>query len=225
MADRKKLRLTASRFKRRQRDVQCRPKNWLHLIATLFAAVLLSLYIMFTLQMRSHSDSNRRETDRMKTETIPKLRGTNEDATVNGNLLRNPSSKTSELQTYVILKSAFGDIRIKLRPDLSRESVTYIQDLVSSPERCSTCNFYRADKPGILQGIMAKSSIQSNSVKGSCPLSIVKVPNTKSKCRGPIMTRGMVGWAGGTSGPDFFIGMYKNPATWWNNDHTVLGCY
>eukprot|EP00592_Proboscia_alata_P019368 CAMPEP_0194406214 /NCGR_PEP_ID=MMETSP0176-20130528/4485_1 /TAXON_ID=216777 /ORGANISM="Proboscia alata, Strain PI-D3" /LENGTH=149 /DNA_ID=CAMNT_0039205349 /DNA_START=79 /DNA_END=525 /DNA_ORIENTATION=- len=149
---------------------------------------------MFTLQMRSHSDSNRRETDRMKTETIPKLRGTNEDATVNGNLLRNPSSKTSELQTYVILKSAFGDIRIKLRPDLSRESVTYIQDLVSSPERCSTCNFYRADKPGILQGIMAKSSIQSNSVKGSCPLSIVKVPNTKSKCHGPIMTRGMVGW-------------------------------
>ena len=37
------------------------------------------------------------------------------------------------------------------------------------------------------------------------------------------MTMGMLGWAGGGGGPDFFINMYKQPATHWAKDHTIWG--
>jgi len=33
----------------------------------------------------------------------------------------------------------------------------------------------------------------------------------------------MVGWAGGGSGPDFFIYTGTAPATHWAHDHTVIG--
>jgi hypothetical protein len=37
------------------------------------------------------------------------------------------------------------------------------------------------------------------------------------------MTRGMVGWAGGKAGPDFFIVTHATPVEWWENQHTVWG--
>ena len=37
------------------------------------------------------------------------------------------------------------------------------------------------------------------------------------------MTRGMVGWAGGSAGPDFFIYTHAAPATHWAHDHTIIG--
>jgi cyclophilin family peptidyl-prolyl cis-trans isomerase len=33
----------------------------------------------------------------------------------------------------------------------------------------------------------------------------------------------MVGWAGGATGPDFFINTYKQPVDWWEHQHTVWG--
>ena len=33
----------------------------------------------------------------------------------------------------------------------------------------------------------------------------------------------MVGWAGGGSGPDFFINTYEKPVEWWERQHTVWG--
>lgn len=33
----------------------------------------------------------------------------------------------------------------------------------------------------------------------------------------------MVGWAGGASGPDFFINTHKVPVDWWEHQHTVWG--
>jgi hypothetical protein len=33
----------------------------------------------------------------------------------------------------------------------------------------------------------------------------------------------MVGWAGGSAGPDFFIYTGVEPATHWGHDHTILG--
>jgi len=42
-------------------------------------------------------------------------------------------------------------------------------------------------------------------------------------CHGPIMTKGMVGWAGGGGGPDFFINTFAKPVEWWENQHTVWG--
>ena len=36
------------------------------------------------------------------------------------------------------------------------------------------------------------------------------------------MDHGMVGWAGGGAGPDFFIYIGKGPAAHWAHDHTVF---
>jgi hypothetical protein len=34
------------------------------------------------------------------------------------------------------------------------------------------------------------------------------------------MTKGMVAWAAGESGPDFFMNNYKAKADWWGTQHT-----
>jgi len=135
-------------------------------------------------------------------------------------------------ETIITLSTTEGDIHIKLLPKLSLSSVQYIKTLVKSSIPCEKCRFYRAEKPGILQGILAKKSILPNKVLGGCPDKYSDIEVEKSKCpewdsncdcHGPIMTRGMVGWAGGGGGPDFFIDMYKKPALHWENQHTVWG--
>lgn len=35
-----------------------------------------------------------------------------------------------------------------------------------------------------------------------------------------MMTKGMVAWAAGDTGPDFFIDNYKRKADWWGTQHT-----
>jgi cyclophilin family peptidyl-prolyl cis-trans isomerase len=37
------------------------------------------------------------------------------------------------------------------------------------------------------------------------------------------MERGMVGWAAGGTGPDFFVDAYRRKAEWWGTQHTVFG--
>jgi hypothetical protein len=37
------------------------------------------------------------------------------------------------------------------------------------------------------------------------------------------MRKGLVAWAAGETGPDFFISNYKKPALWWGTQHTVWG--
>ena len=94
---------------------------------------------------------------------------------------------------------------------------------------CERCKFYRAEPQLLLQGVIAQSSIPSNKILGPCP-----DPNYKPKlecpahdpncgCHGPIMTKGMVGWAGGGGGPDFFINTSEKPVDWWERQHTVWG--
>jgi len=56
-------------------------------------------------------------------------------------------------------------------------------------------------------------------VLGSCPEGV----DTEELCHGPIMHRGLVGWAAGEGGPDFFIDNYKRVADWWGHEHTVWG--
>lgn len=129
----------------------------------------------------------------------------------------------------LIIASKHGKIRIVLRPDLSEESVAYIREVVEE-NNCRRCNLYRAEAPGILQGIIDGGANMKNRVtKAKCP------PGFESKkqncpahdpqcgCHGPIMTKGMVGWAGGDTGPDFFIDSYERPAKFWGNQHTVFG--
>ena len=132
-------------------------------------------------------------------------------------------SDTSSLPSFISLETPLGDILIQMRSDLSIESVEYIQRLLKDRRPCEECRFYRAQDRGILQGIMKKPGVKVNHVLGSCPPNVNTVRNGKKKCHGPIMTRGMVGWAGGGSGPDFFIDNYKRKADWWGHEHTTFG--
>lgn len=134
----------------------------------------------------------------------------------------------------LVLSTDVGDIRIVLRPDLSQESVDYVKQLALVQGACGRCSLYRAEKPGILQGILAakpdtKALPLSTVRKGACPPGYESVANECPEwdghcgCHGPTMTRGMVGWAAGDTGPDFFIDAYRQPATWWGTQHTVWG--
>ena len=136
---------------------------------------------------------------------------------------------TNDRETLV-LDTSFGPIRIVLRPDLSQGSVDYIRRLIDVG--CRRCNLYRAEKPGILQGVMANKDVPTNTVFGSCPddgnaASIKNECPTwdpNCGCHGPLMSKGSVAWAAGQAGgPDFFIDNYKRPATWWGTQHTNFG--
>jgi hypothetical protein len=108
--------------------------------------------------------------------------------------------KKSSLPETITLKTSEGDLRIKLRPDLSLESVQYIQKLLVDPNPCSRCRFYRAEKPGILQGILKKKNVNKNRALGKCPEGLSgkkhKCPehDPNYSCHGPIMKRGMIAW-------------------------------
>jgi len=128
----------------------------------------------------------------------------------------------------LVLTTSHGKIRMLMRADLSPESVEYIREIVQSG-KCDECKFYRAEKDFLLQGIMKKENAKVKVTKGQCP------PGYEEKtddcppeqfacgCHGPIMTRGMVGFAAGDTGPDFFIVAYKDPVTDWGTTHTVFG--
>jgi hypothetical protein len=135
----------------------------------------------------------------------------------------------------LVLTTALGEVKIIMRPDLSEESVDYIHRLIRSGP-CHRCNFYRADKPGILQGIMANinpdtgTGIAENGIKGTCPPGFENVKNDcpawdkQCGCHGPVMTKGAVAWAAGQAGgPDFFIDNYNKPAKFWGTQHTNFG--
>lgn len=77
--------------------------------------------------------------------------------------LRKGDSTTETL----VMTTSIGVIRVVLRPDLSKESVDYIKQIVA--QGCKRCNLYRAEKPGILQGVAANQAVPITQVKGSCP--------------------------------------------------------
>jgi hypothetical protein len=127
----------------------------------------------------------------------------------------------------LILKTAEGDIKISLLPDLSKESIDYIRAMVVDAGNCSPCNLYRAEKPGILQGVLTNKRIPIPTIKGTCPRGSEGVPNDcpdwdkSCGCHGPVLTKGMVAWAAGATGPDFFISNYEKPALFWGTQHTA----
>lgn len=152
----------------------------------------------------------------------------------------------------LIIHTHLGDIRIHFTPELSGESsINYIKEVVQTASlkqnsgmaigdtangrrvtegyKCSRCKFYRAEKQLLLQGVIAQVNVPKNAELGPCHLENYKPKNKcpdhdpNCGCHGPIMTKKMVGWAGGGGGPDFFINTFKNPVDWWENQHTVWG--
>ncbi|KAK3267363.1 hypothetical protein CYMTET_24073 [Cymbomonas tetramitiformis] len=140
-------------------------------------------------------------------------------------------SVTSDVK-FVTIHVPQGTIRIRLLPELSRSSVDYVVN-VAQQNKCASsreCKFYRAEPTFLLQGNM-KTQLPPNRQLGPCPAEFAGKPRATAcpahdpncGCHGPIMVPGQVGWAGGGSGPDFFIYTGQGPATHWNNDHTVWG--
>lgn len=150
-----------------------------------------------------------------------------------------PAVLTLVLQWY---DGTRRNMRVKLRPDLSPSSVEYLYNMVN---QCSmratapTCKFYRAETYN-LQGIIASAKTaddqhrivdESKIEMGTCPDDAVYANwtathpcpayDTTCGCHGPWMTRGMFGWAGGKTGPDFFIDM--PPVVSGTPWHTVFG--
>jgi len=132
----------------------------------------------------------------------------------------------------LLVVTKYGNIRIVFRPDLAPESVDYVKQVASSEKPCQTCKFHRFEKDLLMQGVMKHSLIPLNTVFGKCPDPQFEVKD-KSKCpkhdpncgcHGPIMTKGMVGWAAGSAGgPDWFINFFHKPVEWWEHQHTVWG--
>jgi hypothetical protein len=137
------------------------------------------------------------------------------------------TKKAVDVTETLVLKTAEGNIKITLLPDLSKESIDYIRAMVADASNCSPCNLYRAEKPGILQGVLTNKEIPVPTVKGTCPRGSEGVPNDcpdwdkTCGCHGPVMTKGMVAWAAGATGPDFFISHYEKPALFWGTQHTA----
>jgi hypothetical protein len=95
----------------------------------------------------------------------------------------------------LVLQTTIGDISIVLRPDLSPESVEYVRQMAQLQD-CATCKLYRAETPGILQGIIAnRPKLPINKIKGSCPQGYDTVKNDCPKwdkscaCHGPVRKR------------------------------------
>jgi len=137
-------------------------------------------------------------------------------------------SDVHKKEKLLLSTKGHGDIHIVLRPDLSSESVAYIHEMASS-KTCPNCNFYRADQR-ILQGIMKSPAVPKVETKGNCPVEyrgksqpVCPKHDPDCGCHGPTMTKGMVGWAGGGTGPDFFIDAFEKPAEFWGQEHTVWG--
>ncbi len=116
-------------------------------------------------------------------------------------------------------------LRIRLRPDYSPSSAAFWH--AAALAKCGG-NFYRSE--GFLMQGRVECANLKQPIKGVCPPDAKLDASRKCPehdpncgCHGPLMERGMVGWAGGGVGPDFFVYTGTATATHWQHDHTVFG--
>uniref|UniRef100_A0A7S1FHA2 PPIase cyclophilin-type domain-containing protein n=1 Tax=Noctiluca scintillans TaxID=2966 RepID=A0A7S1FHA2_NOCSC len=149
------------------------------------------------------------------------------------------SATHSPLNVISLSMTAGGQplsLRLKLLPEYSQSSADFLRHAAAS--HCDG-ELYRSELNFVVQGRISctPEKLPPKVVKGDCPAGVTTDPNRKCfahdpdcGCHGPIMYKGMVGWAGGSAGPDFFIytADMRNcevgacPAQHWANDHTVF---
>lgn len=136
-----------------------------------------------------------------------------------------PSPSSSEVEV-VFAEGTSLPLRITLRPDLSASSADFWREAATLDCRGQ---IYRSEG-FLMQGRIACAGLKTKVVKGSCPQGVkpdssrrCPAHDPQCGCHGPIMTPGMVGWAGGGTGPDFFVYTGQGPASHWAHDHTIIG--
>ena len=115
-----------------------------------------------------------------------------------------------ELQLNVADSEEVLRLRLKLSPQYSESSVAFIKE---AAEAGCIGELYRSERGFLVQGKIDcthhSGHAMTKVVKGSCPPG-VKQPagrqcpshDPQCGCHGPIMSHGMVGWAGGSAGPE-----------------------
>jgi hypothetical protein len=198
----------------------------------LFAILLLAFFFLYILVFNAvlHNDKNGAAEPALPNENHQQRAAVHDDNKAQVRERQVVETKNAatgkETQETLVLTTSEGVIKIVLMTDLSKESVDYIRAMVADAAHCSPCNFYRAEKPGILQGVLTNHDIPIPTVKGTCPQGSEGVANDCPEwdktcgCHGPVMTRGLVAWAAGATGPDFFIDHYEKPALFWGTQHT-----
>jgi hypothetical protein len=213
----------------RRKKRSANPCSKMCLLSLMLAPLAIIIAIIYFLQ--AYNEMVQQQNEMLHSAGIKWAEAMKEKETAVEVVVQNQNNlRAQQKKETLVLTTALGQIKITMRPDLSEGSVDYIHRLIESGT-CHRCNFYRAEKPGILQGVMAnKPDVPTNEKRGNCPPTFERVKNdcpawdAQCGCHGPVMTKGAVAWAAGQAGgPDFFLDNYKAPAKFWGTQHTNFG--
>ena len=158
-----------------------------------------------------------------------------------------------EMMEMALSSADFGSespvlIRFFTRPEFSPEGVSFVYAMGGKNRNGGSVEYFhsgadeggkfqirRAEKWGLLEGIMNRTDAVHKSAKGACPegsdLSLYDkefypcpAHDPDCGCHGPMVQPGMIGWAQGAGqGPHFFIYVGETPMPDWAHDHTIWG--
>ena len=120
--------------------------------------------------------------------------------------LQVPSESALNATRVVVLRTAAGDLRIRLRPEWHLPSVRFVQQAALGDFCTVKCELYRAEPGFLLQGAM-RALVAPNTACRGFSGGPAECTDPKERPGGMGMARGDVAWAGGSAGPDFFIAM------------------
>jgi len=138
---------------------------------------------------------------------VPSVLAAHSEATLNGTRI-------------VALKTKFGELRIRLRPEWHLPSVRFVQRAALTDSCTVKCELYRAEPGFLLQGAM-RAIVEPNKRCRQFRSGPKECTDDAARPGGSVMEKGDVAWAGGSAGPDFFIMMSKSPN--FGASHTVWG--
>ena len=122
--------------------------------------------------------------------------------------LQVPSEKVLNATRVVALRTAAGDLRIRLKPEWHLPSVRFVQQAALGDFCTVKCELYRAEPGFLLQGAM-RALVAPNTACRRFSGGPKECTDPMKRPGGTVMARGDVAWAGGSAGPDFFIAMSR----------------
>ena len=141
-----------------------------------------------------------------------------------GSTAGRPTVAAADAQLALV--STFGSIRIKLR-EKSPMAKRWVESILANQPQCDGCTFYRAetvpmhwgspDWPDTFEG--GRWGPPYALLQGGLSARGAPAPRAPRE-DDPVVRRGMMAWAGGASGPAFFIALADHPE--WGRGHTVF---